>query len=354
MYYVYVNNDNLSYWLSQSSIADQGAITILTDFDWWLSMPKEKCVALWETQTFDDNCYQQVSTICQHAGQAVLFFPEFISDEWCHDFDQSNVSFFIAGELNWSTQHATVHQHQYFFWSTTDFYHSDTRWLPQVDSTLPKSKTFDVLLGRQKPHRTLIHQQIDHSQNIVTYFESDQDQDLRYQNSKNFQWPTEILPQPTDKICWTGNEVLVDGTIVSLSQLVPVGIYNQTAYTLVAETQCENQFSFFTEKIIKPMMCRRLFLVSSGQYYLRNLRAWGFQTFNSIVDESYDLEPNSARRTEMLLSQVKYLEQQDQIWVYQQAKSIVDHNYNIVMNSRWLHMMCQELSALLTKKLGLQ
>jgi hypothetical protein len=292
--------------------------------------------------------------VCQHAKHAVLFFPEFISDQWCHDFDNPNVSFFIAGELNWSTHHATVHQHQYFFWSTTDFYHSDPRWLPQVNSALPKSKTFDVLLGRQKPHRTLLHQQIDHEQNIVTYFESDQDQDLRYQNNKNFQWPTEIVPQPTDEICWTGNEVLVDGTIVSLSQLVPVDIYNQTAYTLVAETQCENQFSFFTEKIVKPMMCRRLFLVSSGQYYLRNLRAWGFQTFDGIVDESYDLEPDCARRTEMILAQVKYLEQQDQTWIYQQAKNIVDHNHNIVMNSRWSHMMCQELSALLTKKLGLQ
>jgi hypothetical protein len=310
-------------------------------------------VALWETQIFDNDSYQTVSAICDHAKHVVLFFPEFIDDQWCHDFDLPNVTFFIAGVLNWQLKSAEVARHNYFFWSTTDFYHSDQRWLAQVSSVLPKTKTLDVLLGRQKSHRSRIHQNIDHSKNIVTYFPSDQDCDLRNLADSNFQWPKEILTAPVDEICWTGNEVLVDGTIVSLSQLIPINIYNQTAYTLVAETQYDDQFSFFTEKIIKPMMCKRIFLVCSGQYYLRNLRAWGFQTFEGVIDESYDLEPDCNKRVEMLLKQVNYLETANQQYIYDSASHIIEHNYQIIMNTPWLERMIQDLNVILLKKLDI-
>lgn len=353
MYYIYINNDNLKYWLEQTNITSLAQCTIIEDFSKWQSMPNEQCIALWETQVFDSDSYQTVSAICKSAKHVILFFPEFINDQWCHEFDLPNVTLFVAGQLNWQPKAANVARHNYFFWSTTDFYHSDQRWLPQISPALPKTKTFDVLLGRQKPHRSLIHQNIDHSKNIVTYFSSDQDCDLRHLADNNFQWPGEILPTPDEEICWTGNEVIVDGTIVSLSQLIPISIYNQTAYSLVAETQYDDQFSFFTEKIIKPMMCKRIFLVCSGQYYLRNLRAWGFQTFDGIVDESYDLEPNWNKRVEMVLKQVKYLENVDQQTIYDRATRIIEHNHQIVMNTPWLEHMIQELTVILLKKLDI-
>jgi hypothetical protein len=75
---------------------------------------------------------------------------------------------------------------------------------------------------------------------------------------------------------------------MSLSQVIPLSIYNQTAYSVVAETNYDNNYIFNTEKIVKPILARRLFLVVSGQHYLRNLRSLGFKTFDGIIDETYD------------------------------------------------------------------
>ena len=344
MQYIYVNNDNLQYWLQQAPSPDS---VIVTNFEEWCSKPGHECVALWETQDFQLENQQIVETLCKHARQVVLFLPEFISDQWCHMFDLNNVVFFIAGFLNWQPEHAKIKQHYYFFWSTTDFYHTHPEVLDQVNSTLPKPKAFDVLLGRQKPHRAMLHLGVDSTQNIVTYFPSTQDQDLRHQDSTYFQWPAELIAQPAESICWTGNEVLYNNTIVSLSQLIPVGIYNATAYTLVAETQYENSFSFFTEKIIKPLMCERVFIVCSGQYYLKNLRQLGFRTFDGIIDESYDVEPNLEKRVSMILAQINLLAAQDQQEIYSKSRDILTHNKNLVMNSNWLEIMVKDLINLL-------
>jgi hypothetical protein len=134
---------------------------------------------------------------------------------------------------------------------------------------------------------------------------------------------------------------------VSLSQIIPREIYQQTHYTLVAETQNENGFSFFTEKIAKPILAKRLFLVASGQYYLRNLRDLGFHTFGDIIDESYDHEPNADRRIKMLLKQVDYLCSQDPQDILSRAHSILEHNYYVMTHVDWQGSIMKKIHELM-------
>ena len=333
---IYINNDNLAYWLELSGLENY---TVFRDQESWRSSSSPR-VAMWETQDFNDHA--QVNWLYKNCDLLILFLPEFITDQWCQQFDQNRVIIFAGGILNWQPTHAKVLFHRYFFWSTTDFYHQYPNLLQGLGAA-PKPKYFDVLLGRQKPHRDLVYNSIDHNSNIVSYFKNDGD--LR--NNHDFVWPTEVLDRPVHEVCWTGDEVLVNGTIVSLSQIIPVGIYKNTAYSLVAETQNENSFSFFTEKIIKPMMSKRLFVVVSGQHYLKNLRKLGFKTFENIIDESYDNEADLEIRTQMAIQQVRKLQAADQVWVEQEIKEIVEHNYSIVMNTKWLNSMVQDLEEIL-------
>jgi hypothetical protein len=109
----------------------------------------------------------------------------------------------------------------------------------------------------------------------------------------------------------------------------------------------ENGFSFFTEKIAKPILAKRLFLVASGQYYLRNLRELGFHTFGDIIDESYDHEPNADRRIKMLLKQVDYLCTQDPQDILSRAHSILEHNYYVMTHVDWQGSIMKKIHELM-------
>jgi hypothetical protein len=122
---------------------------------------------------------------------------------------------------------------------------------------------------------------------------------------------------------------------MSLSQVMPLNIYNQTAYSLVCETNCDNDCVFFTEKTVKPILARRLFVMVANRYSLAMLRDLGFQTFNTIIDESYDEIEHYPTRQYAALEQLKWLCKQPQEQILAQCRDIVDHNYNVMMGRDW-------------------
>ena len=91
------------------------------------------------------------------------------------------------------------------------------------------------------------------------------------------------------------------------------------------------------------MIARRLFIAFTGYKFLHNLRALGFQTFDGIIDESYDLEIDDNKRYTMAFEQVKYLCTQEQDVVYRKIKSIVDHNYNLLMTRDWTQWPAKQI-----------
>ena len=87
---------------------------------------------------------------------------------------------------------------------------------------------------------------------------------------------------------------------------------------------------FFTEKIFKPMYFKQPFLVVGPPGYLEHLRKNGFQTFDGIVDESYDKEPDDYKRLQMVVKELKRLSEfTDQEWIdwKTQAWLAVEHNH---------------------------
>jgi hypothetical protein len=116
---------------------------------------------------------------------------------------------------------------------------------------------------------------------------------------------------------------------------MPLTVYNQTAYSLVCETNAFDHFVFFTEKTVKPILARRLFILLSGRYALAHLRELGFKTFHGIIDESYDEIEDNNERFLAAMEQLKWLHTQDQSIILSRCKDIVDHNFTLMYNTDW-------------------
>lgn len=348
MYNVYTTAEQAEWWLSQSELEDYA---IFQDWDSWIAQPPESRVSLITVVEFNRQTDALVAKCQTHSSLVIVVIIELTEHQWCKAFDFNNIVFFVSGALNYPLANAGVNFCTYWFWSTTAFYHSFPGVLAKLEH-LEKHRYFDVLLGRQKPHRDQLYAAVDKHYNIVKYFPSQQDLDITQYNESNFAWPKEVLPIANSPVNFTAQEVVVDGVIVSLSQIIPVDIYNQTWYSLVAETMPDNELSFFTEKIIKCLLAKRLFVVVAGQHYLKNLQALGFKTFSTVIDESYDLEPDINQRIKLVLAQVEKLCQQDPIIITQQIEEVVEHNFNLVMHTDWQKKMCLEIKNCVNKTLG--
>ena len=226
------------------------------------------------------------------------------------------------------------------------FYKNNPQILDKLDPYSVKSKTFDILLGRSKPHRSVVYNHIkendldDHV--IMTYLKGQDDIPLQAQDQSGWLWEPGIV-QLTNKFRWTVTPIRYHNTGMSLSQVVPIEVYNQTAYSVVAETNYDNNYSFYTEKIVKPILAERLFVVFSGQHYLHNLHDLGFKTFDSIIDETYDTIADHKQRFQLVLEQMQYLFDQPQEEILEKIRPITEHNKRVMLETDWYGNFSKEL-----------
>jgi hypothetical protein len=104
--------------------------------------------------------------------------------------------------------------------------------------------------------------------------------------------------------------------------------FNDCAFNLVSETNDNNHDVFITEKLWKPIIAQQIFVVHGNFGYLKKLKEIGFRTFDSVFDESYDQEPNPAKRIDKIVSLCQYLRTVDKSKIYRETESIRQHNYN--------------------------
>jgi hypothetical protein len=147
------------------------------------------------------------------------------------------------------------------------------------------------------------------------------------------------------------HQVRYYGHQMNLSQVVPFVIYNDSYYSVVAETNAVNEFNFYTEKVVKPILGRRLFVAVAGQGYLQRLRSFGFKTFGDVIDESYDNEPDSLLRWHMAMDQVQFLITQDPVEIYAKIKDVVEHNQRLMLDTDWYEDLSRQLAAVIAPHL---
>jgi len=126
----------------------------------------------------------------------------------------------------------------------------------------------------------------------------------------------------------TPAETFSDRHNIRCSDLIDPDIYNQSYYSCVIETviPVDNSFAMFSEKEAKPITAGRPFIIVGAKDHLKSFRSLGFKTFNPVIDESYDDEPNREKRISMILDSMEKLSKEDPIEVYKRLQPILEHN----------------------------
>jgi len=119
----------------------------------------------------------------------------------------------------------------------------------------------------------------------------------------------------------------------SLSDTLPMNMYNSAYFNLVVETDQAWHDSFFmTEKTLKVLLCGMPFLVFSTPYFLEKLQDMGFRTYNTLWDESYDSVLDHSDRINKIVELAQTLEHFDWQANKIQLQEIFRHNIEIIMN----------------------
>jgi hypothetical protein len=151
--------------------------------------------------------------------------------------------------------------------------------------------------------------------------------------------------EPVVNIIGTADEVRYYGQHCHLSQVIPLDVFNSTAYSIIAETDHDNTLSFFSEKTAKPIIARRLFVAFTGYKFLHNLRHLGFRTFDGVIDESYDLILDDNERYTAAWAQVERLCDTPQLEILPLIADIAEHNYQLLMNTDWTQFAADRVRA---------
>jgi hypothetical protein len=114
--------------------------------------------------------------------------------------------------------------------------------------------------------------------------------------------------------------------------------YHTNAYChIVLESQFDVDQSggaFVTEKTFKPIKHGQLFFVAGGAGSLQVLRDLGYRTFDSVLDNSYDLEPNHTQRWIKLHEAVKKAQVQGLHNLYLQCLEDIKHNQQLFLATK--------------------
>jgi len=134
--------------------------------------------------------------------------------------------------------------------------------------------------------------------------------------------------------CWLGNFVEAQDSLL----YVPT------------ETVYFGRRTHITEKTFKPIALEMPFVLVAPTGSLEYMRSYGFQTFNSVFDESYDEETDDIRRIEQvtkLLKDLDNLSTKERQEIHRACLPIVEHNYNHFYYNGLTDILWRELIGML-------
>lgn len=102
--------------------------------------------------------------------------------------------------------------------------------------------------------------------------------------------------------------------------------YVDTYFSVVTETVHEYPYSFRTEKIWKPIIIGHPWIAVANRGFYRDLKNLGFQTFDTLIDESFDLIDNNDIRLNRVAEIVEDLVKQDLVSFLDAARDICKYN----------------------------
>jgi len=115
---------------------------------------------------------------------------------------------------------------------------------------------------------------------------------------------------------------------------------------IVAETIFNTDKQHLTEKSLKPIVMAQPFIMVSSAGSLEYLKSYGFKTFDSIWDESYDRESDNDRRLSMIVDLIKKLSalsENEFEKIYKKTIPIIEHNRKWFYSDKFYNKLINEL-----------
>jgi hypothetical protein len=129
----------------------------------------------------------------------------------------------------------------------------------------------------------------------------------------------------------------------SASADIPRGI--DAFWHIVTETVFYYDKLHLTEKIFKPIVSKQPFMLLAAPGNLAYLKSYGFKTFDSVIDESYDTIKDNDARIDSVVAQMKWycnLSQEEKSRVIERLAPIVEYNFQHFYGD-FKHIIANEL-----------
>ena len=124
--------------------------------------------------------------------------------------------------------------------------------------------------------------------------------------------------------------------------------FAESYLNLVLETHLDVDQSggtFLTEKTFKPIKHCQLFIIIGAVGSIEKLRSMGYNTFDNVIDHSYDKEKNNTIRWNMAMTEAERLIKDDRLHLmYLDCEKDLKHNQTLFLSSK-----ANRLNTLLTK-----
>lgn len=255
------------------------------------------------------------------------------------------------------------HQHVANWFLTHENYYASYQWARELlmklhDDVDSKRYKFDALLGVHRANKTAIYNHWQNSANqeqiLLTYHGKD---------ATNGVWDVPYVAEPADMPqddddpsvlavqLWSymtnhnGDAVHKVGSHFVL----PTTIYNDSWYSIIAETFIDTRGSYYTEKIGKALVAARVFVLFGAQYDLHRLKRLGFQTFGHVIDESYDTVADPQQRYQAAWQQVEWLCDQDPKEILAATRFQRELNQRVFVTRDWYANLRSHIQLLCSK-----
>ena len=141
------------------------------------------------------------------------------------------------------------------------------------------------------------------------------------------------------------DKLIIDGSELHGSASADIPRGNDAFWHVVTETVFYYDKLHLTEKIFKPIVSKQPFMLLAASGNLAYLKSYGFKTFDSIIDESYDNIVDNDLRTEAVVRQLHWycnLTPDEKTDIIQQLEPIIQHNFHHFYGE-FKHIITREL-----------
>jgi hypothetical protein len=122
-------------------------------------------------------------------------------------------------------------------------------------------------------------------------------------------------------------------------------LWRSGLWHIVTETVFYHNKLHLTEKIFKPIVAQRPFMLAAAPGNLAYLKSYGFRTFDQWIDESYDTIQDPDQRLQAIVEQTQRLcamSDSDLREMHQEMQPVLEHNFNHLW-SGFRHQIVNEL-----------